>query len=169
MHTFPGVAPIVVSTTYFDQYLDKVRNGQAFSMEGDEFGVAVANDFQKLQLKNPTGSGKNLVLVRAIFANLTATKWFVEPIVSPADATVGNQRTPQPRKFGQAAAVGLTGYNDTAIVPARSTLAAGRIAANERREVNLGVVLIPNSSILLSLQVPNITDVNLVGADWYEE
>ncbi len=168
-HTFPGIAPLVISTKTFDARFDKFVNSEGYSVHATAAAIGVANDYILVQIRNPLANTKTLYVEKCTFTVDVATIWRVAAPVTPVSVSTGTAATPQPKKAGQAASVALVDYIDTAAAPAEPNLAGGRLVANQPLEVLLGIVLPPNSSVQMGAQMPATTQKYNFTPEWYEE
>jgi hypothetical protein len=170
-HTFPGIAPVVVSTKGFDSRLDKYASGEGYSYFERNLGVAVANDALKFMLRNPSTNTKTFYLEKVLFRNTVATRVQVEAPVSPAAAAFSTDVTASivVKKAGGAASVAQVSRVDTASDFGTSGAWYGDLVALQVLIEFLGIVLPPNSSVVFGIKVPNTTDVPIVVPEWYEE
>lgn len=170
-HTFPGIAPVVISTKTFDGRLDKFTSGEGYSYFERNLSVATAGDALKFMLKNPSTNTKTLYFTRCSFYNTVAARVQVEPPVSPAAATFSTDISSsiQPRKAGGPASVASLSRVDTAVDFGTSGLWYANILASTFQDALLGVILPPNSSVVFGIKVPNTTDTPIVVPEWYEE
>lgn len=168
-HTFPGIAPVVISTKSFDQRFDKFSSSEGYSVARDDAAIGVANDYIILRIRNLPAAAKTLFIEKVLFSVDVATVYKISQPVTPGATGTGTVATPQVKKAGQAASIATVNYIDTAIAPALPNLYAGRLVANQLQEIFLGVVLPADSSIDMGAQMPATTQKYQIAAEWYEE
>ncbi len=156
-HTFPGIAPIVISTRTFDSFLQKVFEGKAYQTGIQNTSPAVGGQFIGIRVTNPVGSGVNLYIVKVRARCTGASRFEISKPVTPLEAALATPLSVDVKIPGQAAAKGVAtqAANLVGQVVAFPEQQIG-LQANQSTETLLGIVLTPNSSLDLQFE-------------WYEE
>src|SRR3989442_8018598 len=147
-HTFPGIAPLVVSTLQFDQALDKFNAGKG--NRTGEFGVspAVGGQFVRVRVRQDQPNNPKVIRVlRLLVSSTVATRLRVDKPVTPSLGAIGSGFGYDPVKAGQTASVEIVSRANNQVSGLANTAINLRVPANQVQEVRLGSVLPPNSSM----------------------
>ncbi len=165
----PGPAPVVFQTVDFEQRLDKFLADKGY-MYGDSGNApAVATQRVRYRIRNPSGSGKNVVLVRAVArSNVNQIVGYTTP-VSPALAVLASALTTGLKRVGQPASIASATFTNAQV--AGITVDGGEffLQANVLAVELLGIVLEPNSSVDFEFSATAITDLDDLWLEGYEE
>ncbi len=169
-HTFPGIAPVVISTRTFDSFLQKIADGKAYQTGIQTVSPAVGGQFVGIRVTNPVGSGVNLYIVRVRARDTNPGRFEIGKPISPLEAALTTVLSVDPKLTGQAAAKGIATQQNN-LVGQVVTFPEQQIGlqANQSTETLLGIVLTPNST--LDLQYSDTTAASVMShtIEWYEE
>src|SRR5712692_3568921 len=104
MHTFPGIAPIVISTRTFDAFLQKIFEGKAYQTGIQTTSPAINGQFVGIRITNPVGSGVNVFIVKVRARCSAISRFEIGKPITPLEAALTTVLALDPKLTGQAAA-----------------------------------------------------------------
>ncbi len=169
-HTFPGIAPIVLSTETFDARLQRALDSKGYTNGFQVLSPTVAANFVVSRLRNPTGSGKNVVVNGAYVSSSVSQRFDFDAPVTPARAALTINTVAQAKRVGAPASIATPGSDNTITVnPVVNPAPSVRLLANQLLYLQLGEILTPNSSMDAVFTGGVTTDLDSFFWDWHEE
>ena len=169
-HTFPGIAPVVVSTDTFDSRLDKAEGGTLFSGGVNQVAPSATNNLIRTKLSNPAGSGVSMRIQKVRLGTATVNRIIMGPPVTPATANLANAPAAVNKLQGGAAAKGAFSYDLTQATSGITTpIDQWRTEAGKTYEFLVGVVLPANSELFVTFLDTATTDIADIFLEWSEK
>lgn len=160
-----GSSRIVGEVSVINGELMRVSSGVCFMAQGYQGGVAA--EYQHVQLFNPAGSGRNVVVSKLIVISSVAAQAFRISVGSVAAAVLASAGVS--KKVGGAASVAQIRTHSSAAPFGSLSMVAGVSAAYDSREVPFSEpILLPEGTGLIVGS--NAVNVSLWGSfQWLEE
>jgi len=169
-HTFPGIAPIVISTRTFDSFLQKIFEGKAYQTGIQNTSPAVGGQFVGIRVTNPLASTVNLYIVKVRARCTAASRFEIGKPISPLEAALATALSVDSKLTGQGAGQGVASQAANLVgQPVGFPEQQIGLQPNQSTETLLGIILKPNSSLDLQFSDTVATDVMSYTIEWYEE
>jgi hypothetical protein len=169
-HTFPGVAPLVISTDSFDQRLDKAEGGTLYTAGVNQVSPSAANNLVRTKLSNPTGSGVTMRIVKLRLGTATANRIIQGPPVTPATADLTNSVAAVNKQQAGAAGKGKFSYDLTQTASSITTpIDQFRTLAGQTYEFLMGIILPANTEFFITSLDVATTDIMDIFLEWTEK
>ncbi len=169
MHTFPGIAPVTISTEDLFARLQKFVEGKGYEYGIQTISPSAAGNFVNVRLRNPTGSGKTAKVTRVwVVSNIAARFEYDVPEVD-SGANLATLFAIDPKRQGQAAGVVVASHQNSTPGNGVGNPHPIGLAVNVPVEVLLGQILPANSQLDMVFSNTAATTNYSFLVEWYEE